>query len=131
MLPDPFRPEFFNPGRNYSNRAFLTNHEMEEIEPAETTIDKNYGFVFWAKQHQCSKAQVSKIRGWLYYYGKFHVSALRQAFRLINRRLVKWAFNKYKRFKRTKSLRTARLWLRQVSKHYAYLFPYWLLGFRP
>ncbi|MCB0750226.1 MAG: hypothetical protein KDC52_01995 [Ignavibacteriae bacterium] len=67
----------------------------------------------------------------MYYYGKFHLSALRQAFRLLNRRMVKWAFNKYKRFKRTKSLRTAMLWLRQVSKHYAYLFPHWLLGFRP
>jgi hypothetical protein len=94
---------------------------------------RKLGFHRWTHLniHQLSKALVSKIRGWLYYYGKFHISALRQAFRLINRRLVKWAFNKYKRFKRTKSLRTARLWLRQVSKHYAYLFPHWLLGFRP
>jgi len=94
---------------------------------------RKLGFHRWTHLniHQLSKALESKIRGWLYYYGKFHISALRQAFRLINRRLVKWAFNKYKRFKRTKSLRTARLWLRQVSKHYAYLFPHWLLGFTP
>jgi len=96
-------------------------------------ICRKLGFHRWTHMdiHQLSRALVSKIRGWLYYYGKFHISALRQAFRLVNRRLVKWAFNKYKRFKRTKSLRTARLWLRQVSKRYAYLFPHWLLGFTP
>jgi len=94
---------------------------------------RKLGFHRWTHMdfHQLSKALVSKIRGWLYYYGKFHISALRQAFRLVNRRLVKWAFNKYKRFKRTKSLRTARLWLRKVSANYAYLFPHWLLGFTP
>lgn len=94
---------------------------------------RKLGFHRWTHMdiHQLSKALVSKIRGWLYYYGKFHISALRQAFRLVNRRLVKWAFNKYKRFKRTKSLRAARLWLRKVSANYAYLFPHWLLGFTP
>jgi group II intron reverse transcriptase/maturase len=94
---------------------------------------RKLGFHRWTHLdiHQLSKALASKIRGWLYYYGKFHCSALKQAFRLVNRRLVKWAFNKYKRFKRTKSLRTARLWLRQVSKNFAYLFPHWLLGFTP
>jgi len=94
---------------------------------------RKLGFHRWTHMdiHQLSRALVSKIRGWLYYYGKFHISALKQAFRLVNRRLVKWAFNKYKRFKRTKSLRMARLWLRQVSKNYTYLFPHWLLGFTP
>jgi RNA-directed DNA polymerase len=94
---------------------------------------RKLGFHRWTHMniHQLSKALASKIRGWLYYYGKFHISALKQAFRLVNRRLVKWAFNKYKRFKRTKSLRSARLWMRQVSKNYAYLFPHWLLGFTP
>ena len=94
---------------------------------------RKLGFHRWTHMdiHQLSKALASKIRGWLYYYGKFHISALKQAFRLVNRRLVKWAFNKYKRFKRTKSLRTARLWMLQVSKNYAYLFPHWLLGFTP
>jgi group II intron reverse transcriptase/maturase len=78
-----------------------------------------------------SKALRSKIRGWLNYYGKFHKSAMKGAFRLLNRRLVKWAFNKYKRFKRSKALRTARLWLRQVCKDFPYLFPMWQHGFTP
>jgi len=78
-----------------------------------------------------SKALRSKIIGWLNYFGKFHKSAMKVAFRNLNRRIVKWAFNKYKRFKRTKALRTARLWLRQISKEYAYLFPMWQHGFTP
>jgi RNA-directed DNA polymerase len=73
----------------------------------------------------------SKILGWLNYYGKFHKSAMKVAFRNLNRRIVKWAFNKYKRFKRAKALRPARLWLRQVSKDFPYLFPMWQHGFTP
>lgn len=78
-----------------------------------------------------SKALRSKIRGWLNYYGKFHKSAMKMAFRHLNSRLVKWAYNKYKRFKRRKVLRPARLWLRQLSKEYTYLFPMWQHGFTP
>lgn len=73
----------------------------------------------------------SKIQGWLNYYGKFHKSAMKVAFRNLNRRIVKWAFNKYKRFKRSKALRTARLWLRQIAKDFPYLFPMWQHGFTP
>lgn len=78
-----------------------------------------------------SLALSSKIVGWLNYFGKFHKSAMKVAFRNWNRRLVKWAFNKYKRFKRCKTLRPARLWLRQISKEYTYLFPMWQHGFTP
>lgn len=73
----------------------------------------------------------SKILGWLNYYGKFHKSAMKVAFSNLNRRLVKWATNKYKRFKRVKALRPARLWLRQIAKDYPYLFPMWQHGFTP
>ena len=78
-----------------------------------------------------SKALRSKIRGWLNYYGKFHKSSMKEAFRHLNRRLLKWTYNKYKRFKRYKTLRSARLWLRQISRDYTYLFPMWQHGFTP
>jgi group II intron reverse transcriptase/maturase len=78
-----------------------------------------------------SNALRSKILGWVYYYGKFHKSAMKIAFRNLNRRIVKWAFNKYKRFKRTKALRPARLWLRQIARDFPYLFPMWQHGFTP
>ena len=81
--------------------------------------------------YQVAKALTPKIRGWLNYYGKFHLSAMKNAFRILNDRLVKWAFNKYKRFKRRKTHLFARLWLRQISKNYRNLFPHWDLGFTP
>lgn len=81
--------------------------------------------------HQLSKALWSKIRGWINYYGKFHFTEMKTAFLHLNRRLAKWAFNKYKRFKRRKTVYYARLWLREVSKNYQYLFPHWRYGFTP
>jgi RNA-directed DNA polymerase len=91
------------------------------------------GFHRWTHMdiHQLSQALSAKIRGWLYYYGKFHKSGLKTASLHINRRLAKWAFNKYKRFKRRKTVYYAKLWLRQVSKNYQYLFPHWKYGFTP
>jgi len=81
--------------------------------------------------HQLAQALYSKIRGWINYYGKFHFTEMKRAFLYINRRLAKWAFNKYKRFKRRKTVYYARVWLRQVSKNYQYLFPHWKYGFTP
>jgi len=91
------------------------------------------GFHRWTHLdiHQLSKALSSKIRGWINYYGKFHFTEMKRAFLHLNRRLAKWAFNKYKRFKRRKTVYYARLWLRQVSKNYQYLFPHWKFGFTP
>jgi RNA-directed DNA polymerase len=81
--------------------------------------------------HQLSQALSAKIRGWVHYYGKFHLSGLKTAFLHLNRRLAKWAFNKYKRFKRRKTVYYAKLWLRQVAKNYKYLFPHWKYEFTP
>jgi group II intron reverse transcriptase/maturase len=94
---------------------------------------RKLGFHRWTHLdiHQLSKALSSKIRGWINYYGKFHFTEMKTAFLHLNRRLAKWAFNKYKRFKRRKTVYYARLWLRQVSKNYPYLFPHWKFGFTP
>lgn len=94
---------------------------------------RKLGFHRWTHLniHQLSKALRSKIRGWINYYGKFHFTEMKTAFLHLNRRLAKWAFNKYKRFKRRKTVYYARLWLRQVSKNYQYLFPHWRYGFTP
>jgi group II intron reverse transcriptase/maturase len=91
------------------------------------------GFHRWIHMdfHQLAKALSSKIRGWINYYGKFHISALKEVFRHLNERLVKWIFNKYKRFKRLKTRFFAKLWLRKISNDYEYLFPHWKYGFKP
>ena len=96
-------------------------------------VCRKLGFHRWTHLniHQLSKALSSKIRGWINYYGKFHFTEMKRAFLHLNRRLAKWAFNKYKRFKRRKTVYYARLWLREVSKNYQYLFPHWKYGFTP
>ena len=55
----------------------------------------------------------------------------KDCFSNIKSKSVKWAFNKYKRFKRRKKLHFAGLWLRQVTKNYQDLFPHWIYGFTP
>jgi len=94
---------------------------------------RKLGFHRWVHLdiHQLSKALSSKIRGWINFYGKFHLSGLKTAFLHLNRRLAKWAFNKYKRFKRRKSVYHALRWIRQVARNYTYLFPHWKYGFTP
>lgn len=81
--------------------------------------------------HQLSHALAPKIRGWLNYYGKYHLSEMKSAFLHLNRRLAKWAFNKYKRFKRRKTVYYALKWLRGLAKRFPYLFQHWRLGFTP
>lgn len=94
---------------------------------------RKLGFHRWVHLdiHQLSRALSSKIRGWINFYGKFHLSGLKTAFLHFNRRLAKWAFNKYKRFKRRKSVYHALRWIRQVARNYTYLFPHWKYGFTP
>jgi len=91
------------------------------------------GFHRWThlNVHQLAAALSPKIRGWLYYYGRFHKSAMQSIFRIINRRLAKWAYNKYKRFRRLRFINYAQKWLRQIAKDFAYIFPHWQQGFTP
>lgn len=96
-------------------------------------ICRKLGFHRWTHLdiHQLARALAPKIRGWINYFGKFHLSGIKLAFLHLNRRLAKWAFNKYKRFKRRKSVYHALRWIRQISKNYTYLFPHWKYGFTP
>jgi RNA-directed DNA polymerase len=71
----------------------------------------------------------AKIRGWVAYYGKFYPSALHRIFRLVNRRLVRWAQGKYKRF-RTHQGR-AWHWLRGIAQSQPLLFAHWSKGMTP
>lgn len=94
---------------------------------------RKLGFHRWTHLdiHDLSAVLSAKIRGWLYYYGRFHKTAMQRIFEIINRRIAKWAFNKYKRFKRRKFVSYAQRWLRQISKDFAYIFPHWQQGFTP
>jgi len=78
-----------------------------------------------------SKLLSPLIRGWIQYYGKIDRTGMNLLFVRINNRLAKWAYNKYKRFKRHKSFYLARKWLRAVADRSDYLFPHWKWGFKP
>lgn len=68
------------------------------------------------------------IRGWITYYGKFYKSALYPTLRLLNRRLVRWAQQKYKRYRHQ---RRATQWLRDIARRQPELFAHWKLGVVP
>lgn len=67
------------------------------------------------------------IRGWIRYYGKFRISELHKVFRLLNQRLVRWARQRYKRYKT--SIKRAYKWLKTVQNQYGTLFYHWQFGF--
>ncbi len=69
------------------------------------------------------------IRGWVNYYGRYYPSALHRTFDCINRRLVRWAMKKYKRFRGRQ--RAATQWLRRIARERPTLFAHWRLGFVP
>lgn len=67
------------------------------------------------------------IRGWINYYGKFRISTLHKVFRLLNKRLVRWARKRYKRYKT--SLKRGFQWLKRVQEQYPTLFYHWQFRF--
>ncbi len=67
------------------------------------------------------------IRGWINYYGKFRISMLHKVFRLLNKRLVRWARKRYKRYKT--SLKRGFQWLKRVQDQYPTLFYHWQFRF--
>lgn len=68
------------------------------------------------------------IRGWINYYGKYRLWELNSLFQLLRKWLVKWARQRYKRYKT--SLNRAYGWLERVRVQFPYLFYQWQLGFR-
>ena len=67
------------------------------------------------------------IRGWINYYGKFRISALKPIFYLLHSRILRWARKRYKRYKT--SLKKAGKWLKTMRRQFPYLFYHWQLGF--
>ncbi|MCI6997641.1 MAG: group II intron reverse transcriptase/maturase [Eubacterium sp.] len=63
------------------------------------------------------------LRGWINYFGKFNPSAMRYTLQCIERRIVKWAMSKYKRFRGHR--RRAEKWLESVRKREPKLFAHW------
>lgn len=65
------------------------------------------------------------LRGWMNYFGKFNRSAMKRALDCVQRRLIKWAMCKYKKFRGHR--RRAEEWLCQVRKREPNMFAHWAL----
>jgi RNA-directed DNA polymerase len=70
-----------------------------------------------------------QIRGWVAYYGRYCPSALRSVLRHLNRRLVRWAQRKYKRFRASQG--QAWHWLTRLARGQPALFAHWQAGIVP
>ena len=89
-----------------------------------------------SKFHQWTESDITriatefnpKIQGWLNYYGKFNKFKLMRIFRRFHWRIIKWAVNRYKRFRN--SMTKAGQWFRKIAASYPGLFVHWLHGFR-
>jgi RNA-directed DNA polymerase len=75
-----------------------------------------------------SRKHNGAIRGWVNYYGRYYRSALYPVFRCLNRRLVRWAQRKFKRYR---SQRRATQWLRAIARKEPNLFAHWKMGAVP
>jgi group II intron reverse transcriptase/maturase len=63
------------------------------------------------------------LRGWLAYYGRFSVGEFLVVFRLLERRLARWACRKYKGLQR--SLRCSQQFIRRIRMAAPQLFVHW------
>jgi RNA-directed DNA polymerase len=78
---------------------------------------------------EISKRYDPVLRGWISYYGSFYKSELYTLYRHMTRKLVLWALEKYKRFK--KNYLRGLKWLDRVARKNPTLFVYWKLGYYP
>ena len=67
-----------------------------------------------------------KLRGWIQYYGKFRISALRGVCKMFQKILVKWAKRKFKRLNRNWA--RARDLISKMSRKEPTMFIHWELG---
>ena len=70
-----------------------------------------------------------KLRGWIYYYGKFRRISLKYFLHRLNVRLLKWIRNKNKALRHR--VRAAKLWLKNAYKINPDLFVHKRFGVRP
>lgn len=69
------------------------------------------------------------VRGWLNYFTQYTPSAVKYSMDCLNRRLIKWAMCKYKRFRGHR--KRAEKWLKEIAKREPRMFAHWALGITP
>ena len=66
------------------------------------------------------------VRGWMNYFGAYNRSAMKSTLNVIQRRLIKWAMCKYKRFQGHR--KRAEVWLDEVKRREPRMFVHWALS---
>ena len=66
------------------------------------------------------------LRGWVQYYGKYYRSMLHPVFRPLDRILVRWACQKYKKLQGHR--RRAAHWLKRISIRQPRMWAHWAVG---
>lgn len=67
-----------------------------------------------------------KLRGWINYYGKFRISEMQTIFNMLQGILIKWARNRFKKYKR--SWVKAGRYLAHQARIYPNMFAHWAIG---
>lgn len=67
------------------------------------------------------------IRGWIIYYGRYRGYELNRVFRLLHKRLIRWARKRYKRYRT--SINKCYKWSSRIRKQFPNLFYHWQLGY--
>ena len=73
--------------------------------------------------HDIAKIINPILRGWINYYGRFHMTALDPMFRHCDETLVRWAMHKYQRLKYAKG--SACRFVDDIAKRQKHLFVHW------
>ncbi len=91
------------------------------------TVCKKLAFQNWTHFdiYKLSAELAPKIRGWIYYYGKFRLSEMDFVFTKINRRIAIWLKRKFK----LNTLGRAYKRLKRISQSFPNLFTHWQYGF--
>lgn len=121
-----FKPRVYKSKRPGED-VFL-GYGCEISQNAKTRITEGWRKQDWHKQSTLSLQEIAnrinpQMRGLIGYYGKIHSIGLHKMVRTFHFRLVKWALNKYKRFRG--SYGKAFDWLRAIKQCYPYMFYHW------
>lgn len=119
--------------RNRKNQLFVSFSPAVSDEAMKAMRAKIKG---WKLQMRSGKemADIAKVinpilKGWINYYGRYHISELRKVFNCLNKRLVKWAKRKYKRLRN--NWQRATRWTKQVYERNPKMFAHWQIGIQP
>ena len=74
----------------------------------------------------CQRAINPTVLGWMNYFGADNKLAMKGTLDVIQRRLIKWAMCKYKRFRGHR--RRAEEWLNEIKKREPAMFAHWALS---